>query len=102
MADELNADFRKPTEPRVAPAGLGDNKIPPPKESGLDRYNRERREKNQSKKDAAEQERKDQEIIAPAIAASVAKGMNVRGPAPADTAFTPMAGHADAIHCRCG
>jgi 4-hydroxythreonine-4-phosphate dehydrogenase len=39
----------------------------------------------------------DQEIVAPAIAACAANGMNVRGPLPADTAFTPMAGHADAI-----
>lgn len=39
----------------------------------------------------------DQEIIAPAIAACVMNGMKVRGPLPADTAFTPAAGHADAI-----
>lgn len=39
----------------------------------------------------------DQDIIAPAIAICAAKGMNVRGPLPADTAFTPAAGHADAI-----
>ena len=39
----------------------------------------------------------DQEIIAPAIAACVDSGMNVRGPLPADTAFTPSAGHADAV-----
>ena len=39
----------------------------------------------------------DQEIIAPAIASCVADGMNVRGPLPADTAFTPSAGHADAV-----
>lgn len=39
----------------------------------------------------------DQEVIAPAITACARKGMNVRGPLPADTAFTPAAGHADAI-----
>jgi len=39
----------------------------------------------------------DQEVIAPAIAACAGNGMNVRGPIPADTAFTPAAGHADAI-----
>jgi len=39
----------------------------------------------------------DQDIIAPAIAICAGKGMNVRGPLPADTAFTPAAGHADAI-----
>lgn len=39
----------------------------------------------------------DQEIIAPAIAACVSGGMKIRGPLPADTAFTPVAGHADAI-----
>ncbi len=36
-------------------------------------------------------------MIAPAIRACVSAGMNVRGPLPADTAFTPAAGHADAI-----
>lgn len=39
----------------------------------------------------------DQEVIAPAIAQCVAAGINVRGPLPADTAFTPAAGPADAI-----
>jgi len=39
----------------------------------------------------------DQEIIAPAIATCIEKGMNVRGPMPADTAFTPAAGESDAI-----
>jgi 4-hydroxythreonine-4-phosphate dehydrogenase len=39
----------------------------------------------------------DQQIIAPAVAACAAKGMRVRGPLPADTAFTPAAGKADAI-----
>ena len=39
----------------------------------------------------------DEQVIAPAIQECMAKGMNVRGPLPADTAFTPAAGHADAI-----
>jgi len=39
----------------------------------------------------------DQEVIAPAVRACKSAGMNVRGPLPADTAFTPAAGHADAI-----
>lgn len=39
----------------------------------------------------------DAEIIAPAIAQCTRAGMNVRGPVPADTAFTPAAGHADAV-----
>jgi 4-hydroxythreonine-4-phosphate dehydrogenase len=39
----------------------------------------------------------DQDIIAPAIAICADRGLNVRGPLPADTAFTPAAGHADAI-----
>jgi 4-hydroxythreonine-4-phosphate dehydrogenase len=39
----------------------------------------------------------DQEIIAPAIAACVAKGMDLHGPLPADTAFTPAAGESDAV-----
>lgn len=39
----------------------------------------------------------DQEVIAPAIRICIDKGMNVRGPLPADTAFTPAAGKADAI-----
>ena len=39
----------------------------------------------------------EQEIIAPAIAQCTASGMNIRGPLPADTAFTPAAGPADAI-----
>lgn len=39
----------------------------------------------------------DQEIIAPAIEQCKASGMNVRGPLPADTAFTPAAGRADAV-----
>ncbi len=36
-------------------------------------------------------------VIAPAIAALVAEGMNLRGPLPADTAFTKAAGYHDAV-----
>ncbi len=36
-------------------------------------------------------------VIAPAIASCQASGMDVHGPIPADTAFTPAAGKADAI-----
>ena len=36
-------------------------------------------------------------VIAPAVAAAVANGINAVGPLPADTAFTPAAGKADAI-----
>jgi len=39
----------------------------------------------------------DQEIIAPAISICLEKGINVRGPMPADTAFTPAAGESDAV-----
>jgi len=39
----------------------------------------------------------DAEIIAPAVAQCAQMGINVRGPLPADTAFTPTAGHADAV-----
>ena len=39
----------------------------------------------------------DAEVIEPAVAAMQAKGRNVRGPVPADTAFTAAAGHADAV-----
>ena len=39
----------------------------------------------------------DYEIIKPAIDQCVAKGLKVRGPLPADTAFTPAAGYSDAI-----
>jgi len=39
----------------------------------------------------------DHEVIVPAIAACTGNGMKVRGPLPADTAFTPAAGHADAV-----
>ena len=39
----------------------------------------------------------DGEIIAPVIAALTARGMNLDGPLPADTAFTPAAGKHDAV-----
>lgn len=39
----------------------------------------------------------DASIIAPAIEELVAAGLHVRGPLPADTAFTPAAGHKDAV-----
>jgi len=39
----------------------------------------------------------DAEIIAPVVAALQKNGANVRGPIPADTAFTPAAGNRDAI-----
>jgi len=39
----------------------------------------------------------DRDIIAPAVAALREAGIDVRGPLPADTAFTPAAGHADAV-----
>ena len=39
----------------------------------------------------------DGEIIAPAVAGLRKAGIDVRGPLPADTAFTPAAGRADAI-----
>ena len=39
----------------------------------------------------------DDAIIAPAIKELVQKGMNLRGPLPADTAFTPAAGNKDAV-----
>ena len=39
----------------------------------------------------------DQQVIAPAIQRCIDNGMNVRGPLPADTAFTPAAGNADAV-----
>jgi 4-hydroxythreonine-4-phosphate dehydrogenase len=39
----------------------------------------------------------DEQVIAPAIRECIAKGMKLRGPLPADTAFTPAAGHADAV-----
>lgn len=39
----------------------------------------------------------DAAIIAPAVEQCSLAGMNVSGPLPADTAFTPAAGHADAV-----
>ncbi len=39
----------------------------------------------------------DRDIIAPVVAELAAAGMNVHGPLPADTAFTPAAGHNDAV-----
>tara|TARA_R110002096_G_scaffold101547_1_gene224524 strand:- start:1103 stop:2005 length:903 start_codon:yes stop_codon:yes gene_type:complete len=39
----------------------------------------------------------DDAIIAPAINAMISQGMKFRGPLPADTAFTPAAGKADAV-----
>ncbi len=41
--------------------------------------------------------KEDAAIIAPAVAALARQGMRVRGPLPADTAFTPNAGHKDAV-----
>lgn len=39
----------------------------------------------------------DDAIIAPAVEELAQKGMNLRGPLPADTAFTPAAGNKDAV-----
>jgi 4-hydroxythreonine-4-phosphate dehydrogenase len=39
----------------------------------------------------------DSTVIEPLIAELQAQGMNLRGPLPADTAFTPAGGHADAV-----
>lgn len=39
----------------------------------------------------------DRDIIAPLLEELARDGMNVRGPLPADTAFTPAAGHKDAV-----
>ncbi len=39
----------------------------------------------------------DREVIAPVIDALKKKGLNLRGPLPADTAFTPAGGHKDAV-----
>ncbi len=39
----------------------------------------------------------DAEVIAPVVADFEARGHRVRGPLPADTAFTPAAGHKDAV-----
>jgi len=41
--------------------------------------------------------KEDEAIIAPVIRELAAAGMNVRGPVPADTAFTPAAGNKDAV-----
>lgn len=39
----------------------------------------------------------DDSVIAPVVQACRNEGMNLRGPVPADTAFTPAAGHRDAV-----
>jgi 4-hydroxythreonine-4-phosphate dehydrogenase len=39
----------------------------------------------------------DRDVILPVVERCRAEGMNIRGPLPADTAFTPAGGHADAI-----
>lgn len=39
----------------------------------------------------------DDAVIRPAVDALVAEGLDIVGPLPADTAFTPAAGHADAV-----
>ena len=39
----------------------------------------------------------DRDVIAPVLAQLSRDGINVRGPLPADTAFTPAAGHKDAV-----
>ena len=39
----------------------------------------------------------DAELIAPVVEEFIASGHNVRGPLPADSAFTPAAGHKDAV-----
>ena len=39
----------------------------------------------------------DDDIIAPVVRELAAKGLKIRGPLPADTAFTPAAGHKDAV-----
>lgn len=41
--------------------------------------------------------REDDEIIRPVVDELAGRGMRVRGPLPADTAFTPAAGHHDAV-----
>ena len=41
--------------------------------------------------------KEDAAIIEPIVAEFQQRGMSIRGPLPADTAFTPAAGHADAI-----
>ena len=59
-------DFRKPTEPRVASAGLGDNKIPPKPEKD-DGPAAKRRASMREKKEAQEQRREDDELIRRAV-----------------------------------
>ena len=39
----------------------------------------------------------DRDVIAPVIEELLARGLNLRGPLPADTAFTPAAGYKDAV-----
>jgi 4-hydroxythreonine-4-phosphate dehydrogenase len=39
----------------------------------------------------------EREVIAPVVASMRKRGLDIRGPVPADTAFTPAAGHADAV-----
>jgi len=39
----------------------------------------------------------DRDVILPVVERCKADGMNIRGPLPADTAFTPAGGHADAV-----
>ena len=39
----------------------------------------------------------DQEVVQPVVDALARKGLHVRGPVPADTAFTPAAGHKDVV-----
>jgi 4-hydroxythreonine-4-phosphate dehydrogenase len=39
----------------------------------------------------------EQDVIAPVVSAMRERGLDVRGPVPADTAFTPAAGKADAV-----
>jgi 4-hydroxythreonine-4-phosphate dehydrogenase len=41
--------------------------------------------------------REEQDVIAPVVDAFRKKGLSLRGPLPADTAFTPAAGYADAV-----
>ena len=41
--------------------------------------------------------REDNEVIAPVIASLCQKGLRLKGPVPADTAFTPAVGDSDAV-----
>ena len=41
--------------------------------------------------------KEDAAVIEPVVAEFQERGMSIRGPVPADTAFTPAAGHADAV-----